>query len=251
MDVCALITFHVLKTICAIPAITSQTMNDRTPGNNQGGGGKSADEGGRTFYYNALTLEGTYEEPPEWRIAAPSPPDDAYTNGDGYMAETGNLYGNTQQPESLDPYGLSYGGDGGVNSNALVHRSYGGGGGGGVGGLSKQGSVPTVQSNWSTHFDETAGLEYYVNDLSGESTYERPPELTNGSYYSSQSGNGNGGGHGGGVGSGGMGGSGTYIQEWTEQWDDQAQARYWFNSRTQEATWTQPPDFSSSVQSIA
>jgi len=48
MDVCALITFHVLKTICAIPAITSQTMNDRTPGNNQGGGGKSADEGVRT-----------------------------------------------------------------------------------------------------------------------------------------------------------------------------------------------------------
>ena len=118
---------------------------------------------------------------------------------------------------------------------------------GSVGGKSRQSGVPTVQSQgqgsfWSTHFDEAAGLEYYVNDFSGESTYEKPLELLNDSaYYSGASG--------GSVDRGYQ--HSAAIDEWTEQWDDQAQARYWYNSRTKEATWTQPVElqFNGSQQS--
>ncbi len=117
---------------------------------------------------------------------------------------------------------------------------------GSMGGQSRQSGVPTVQSQgqgsyWITNVDE-AGTEYYVNEFSGETTWEKPLELLNDSaYYSGASGGSIDGGY----------QNSSAIDEWTEQWDDQAQARYWYNSRTKEATWTQPVElqFNGSQQS--
>jgi hypothetical protein len=36
--------------------------------------------------------------------------------------------------------------------------------------------------------------------------------------------------------------------DWEEQWDDQAQARYWFNNATQEASWTEPEGWAAAQQ---
>ena len=210
-----------------------------------GGGGAKQQPGGRTFYYNALTLEGTYEEPPEWRIAAQPPPQQyeeelPEQNEDYAQLPYGSPGGGPQQ------HHLAHAGGMGQSQSLHFTQSVGSMGAG-----SKR-SVPTVQSGyWSTHFDEAAGLEYYVNDLSGESTYEKPLELMQSAYSSTGGHSGSGGGGFGGSSSGHAYSSGGGAGEWTEQWDDQAQARYWYNSRTQEATWTQPPDVAARPESVA
>ncbi len=38
---------------------------------------------------------------------------------------------------------------------------------------------------------------------------------------------------------------------WTEQWDAEVQAAYWFNSRTLEASWTQPEGWGAAASSVA
>ena len=35
------------------------------------------------------------------------------------------------------------------------------------------------------------------------------------------------------------------MQEWQEYWDEQAQAKYWYNNHSGEATWTKPVELNS------
>lgn len=98
-------------------------------------------------------------------------------------------------------------------------------------------------AEWVQLWDETYQAAYWYNENSGESTWWQPgtePEYDE-NYYSSdgnitdysteyESGK---------EYSGSEAGEGD-LTGWQEYWDEQAQAKYWYNYETGEATWTKP-----------
>eukprot|EP00615_Pteridomonas_danica_P019386 CAMPEP_0114383778 /NCGR_PEP_ID=MMETSP0102-20121206/4948_1 /TAXON_ID=38822 ORGANISM="Pteridomonas danica, Strain PT" /NCGR_SAMPLE_ID=MMETSP0102 /ASSEMBLY_ACC=CAM_ASM_000212 /LENGTH=1302 /DNA_ID=CAMNT_0001539917 /DNA_START=24 /DNA_END=3932 /DNA_ORIENTATION=+ len=156
---------------------------------------KPKDEKPRVFYYNVATAEGTYEEPPEWRMYLT---DD---DNDGSTLMYGGAGGNLSQPaQSVYEIADTLGGMGSPTSQGI-------------------GSIGA----WSTMYDTEGGTEYYVNEETGETTYEMPLQLANSPHQGS-----------------------SMVQaqsEWTKHFDDQFEVDYWFNNSTGEATYERPSDF--------
>ena len=46
------------------------------------------------------------------------------------------------------------------------------------------------------------------------------------------------------------GGSDEAYPEWQEFWDESAQAKYWYNNITGEASWTKPPELAGDDASV-
>ena len=83
----------------------------------------------RAFFYNRLTEEGTYEEPPEWRLAL---------GDDG----GGPRQGGVATAHSVD-----------TASWPALTMDRGGG------------ASVTSAGHWTSVYDETAGIEYYLNEV--------------------------------------------------------------------------------------
>jgi len=125
-----------------------------------------------------------------------------------------------------------------------------------------------LPSGWSEMYDEASGASYYFNDVTGETSWTAPGhDYASDGYDTSGSkgtavdydtdaawdsgyddgGGGDWGAQGGGdYGYDGGGGGGGGGGDWTEQWDEEVQAAYWFNSVTLEASWTQPEGWNAS-----
>lgn len=133
----------------------------------------------RVFYFNSNTGEGTYEQPPEWRMA---------------LLEEANNYALEQQAIQSE-HVMS------PNSSA------------GVGTL----------GTWATIYPTDGGHEYYVNEETGETTYERPLQLEGSPS--------------------GHGAIASYHSDWTKHFDDQFECDYWYNNVTGEASYEMPEGF--------
>jgi len=93
--------------------------------------------------------------------------------------------------------------------------------------------------DWTQVYDEASQSYYYFNEKTQETSWSAPGKDYESDGYDT-------------TGSRGtavdydtdaydnMGGDGG---EWSEQYDENAQATYWFNNVTYEATWTPPPGF--------
>lgn len=104
--------------------------------------------------------------------------------------------------------------------------------------------VPALPNEWKPYYDENTGSTYYFNEATNETSWSAPNRNYESDGYDTTASQGtaidydtdtnyeawNG---------YDVGGDGS---EWIEQWDDQAQARYWFNTVTLEASWTQPEE---------
>jgi len=134
------------------------------------------EKSGRSFYYNARTMEGSYDEPPEWR---------AQIEADKVAAE--------------DTASSVFGAQTVVEDESHVHPEL---------------SFSIGQTTWSKFLESETGVPYYVNNISGESTYEAPPELANAPY-----------------------------SLWTKHYDAEYQVDYFYNQETGEATYDRPADF--------
>lgn len=165
-------------------------------------------------------------------------------------------------------------GNGGA-SRASSRPGTGGGGedNGGGGADGSGGGGGGLAEGWVEMFDEAANATYYFNEHTQETSWTAPGHGydesdgydTAGSkgtavdYDTDAQWDGGGGGAGedeawgdedwGSSGAGGGGGGGGALvttaggSEWTEQWDDEVGATYWFNNRTLEASWTEPEGF--------
>ncbi|KAG7377339.1 hypothetical protein PHYPSEUDO_011842 [Phytophthora pseudosyringae] len=81
-------------------------------------------------------------------------------------------------------------------------------------------------SAWVELFDESSGYVYYYHTETGQSVWERPPEM-DGAPENATSEN---------------------AGEWVEYWDENVDASYFYNVKTGEATWTTPAGYQSSNQ---
>ena len=137
-----------------------------------------------------------------------------------------------------------------------------------------------LPEGWSEVYDETTATTYYFNEATGETSWTLPGQHgfdDHGASYESDEGYETTGSKGTAVDydtdaqwDGGYDHSGAewddshhhgseyhdeggywdehhqWVSDWEEQWDDQAQARYWFNNTTQEASWTEPEGWAAS-----
>jgi hypothetical protein len=152
-----------------------------------------------------------------------------------------------------------------ASSSALVRASSlrAGGGGEDSTDLVSLNSLP-LPAHWSEMYDEHSGATYYFNDLTGESSWTAPNRNYESDGYDTSgskgtavdydtdaawdSGYDTGGGgndtswtgYEDGSGGGAIVPAGGNASDWTEQWDEEVQAAYWFNSVTLEASWTKP-----------
>lgn len=124
-------------------------------------------ESGRSFFYNAITQEGCYDEPPEWRMALAAQAsssgsgaeetsfDETQTVRDGGGPGTGATW--TAFLE--DGTGLTYF----VNDETgeVMYQQ-----------PQELGGAP--DSPWSRHYDPVYQVDYFYNELSGEATYGLP-----------------------------------------------------------------------------
>lgn len=79
-------------------------------------------------------------------------------------------------------------------------------------------SAEDADSNWEVRHDETSGQQFYVNVLTGESSWDPPPKLDIGPQTSSTD---------------------LTHQQWSESYDDSGNV-YYVNLETMETRWTPP-----------
>ncbi|KAG6616845.1 Spliceosomal protein FBP11/Splicing factor PRP40 [Phytophthora cinnamomi] len=82
-------------------------------------------------------------------------------------------------------------------------------------------------SGWVELFDEASGYVYYYHMETGQSVWERPPEMDAATWTPEEASNEN-------------------VGEWVEYWDENVGASYFYNVKTGEATWTTPTGYQSS-----
>jgi hypothetical protein len=173
----------------------------------------------RTFFYNARTEEGTYDTPPEWHLALSD-------SNQNQQQHKHSYYDNSNNNNQL---GMS----GGADTSGGVY-----GGGGGY--AETANTFGNEVTGWATMFDESANAEYYVNEVTGETSYDMPPELLQlqGEH--------------GGAGGGVRGGREEVFSaadkaatngDWTQHFDDEFQVDYWYNTETGEASYERPAGF--------
>ena len=154
----------------------------------------------RTFYYNRATEEGSYEEPPEWRLALSK-----YT-----LENSGGAH--AQQ-----------------HSHATGHHTHGSS----TAYDAHASGTSGAQGDWWTLYDPTTGQEYYQNSATGENTYEKPPGLLQLGHaspsISTQGGY-----------SGKASGSGSMAAQWEKLFDDEYQVDYWYDAVTGQASYEPP-----------
>ncbi|KAE9106422.1 hypothetical protein PF005_g13133 [Phytophthora fragariae] len=80
---------------------------------------------------------------------------------------------------------------------------------------------------WVELFDEDSGYVYYYHTETGQSVWERPPEMDDPTWTAE-------------------GASNENVGEWVEYWDENVGASYFYNVKTGEATWTTPDGYQSS-----
>ncbi|KAE9022323.1 hypothetical protein PR002_g11999 [Phytophthora rubi] len=80
---------------------------------------------------------------------------------------------------------------------------------------------------WVELFDEDSGYVYYYHTETGQSVWERPPEMDAPTWTAE-------------------GASNENVGEWVEYWDENVDASYFYNVKTGEATWTTPDGYQSS-----
>lgn len=77
--------------------------------------------------------------------------------------------------------------------------------------------METGDNNWAKYWDDAAGLPFYYNSVTGESTYERPIEFRTPRLDNS-----------------------TALERgdnhWTKYFDEESQLEFYYNDATQEST---------------
>ncbi|KAL3665215.1 hypothetical protein V7S43_009843 [Phytophthora oleae] len=84
-------------------------------------------------------------------------------------------------------------------------------------------------AEWVELFDEQSGYVYYYHTETGESVWERPPEMDAPTWTPEDE-------------------TSENVGEWVEYWDENVGASYFYNVKTGEATWTTPAGYTSSNQ---
>ncbi|GMF11000.1 unnamed protein product [Phytophthora lilii] len=84
-------------------------------------------------------------------------------------------------------------------------------------------------SGWVELFDEASGYVYYYHTETGQSVWERPPEMDSPAWTPEDA-------------------ASESVAEWVEYWDENVGASYFYNIKTGEATWTTPAGYQSSNQ---
>jgi hypothetical protein len=87
-------------------------------------------------------------------------------------------------------------------------------------------------SGWVELFDEASGYVYYYHTETGESVWERPPEMDAQAWTPELPADQN-------------------VGEWVEYWDENVGASYFYNVKTGEATWTTPAEYQASMSNQA
>uniref|UniRef100_H3GYB4 WW domain-containing protein n=1 Tax=Phytophthora ramorum TaxID=164328 RepID=H3GYB4_PHYRM len=85
-------------------------------------------------------------------------------------------------------------------------------------------AAATPASEWVELFDEASGYVYYYHTATGESVWERPPEMDAAEDAANEN-----------------------VGEWVEYWDENVGASYFYNVKTGEATWTTPAGYQSNA----
>ncbi|KAG1682476.1 hypothetical protein DVH05_001378 [Phytophthora capsici] len=84
-------------------------------------------------------------------------------------------------------------------------------------------------AGWVELFDEESGCVYYYHTETGESVWERPPEMDAPTWTPEDA-------------------TSENVGEWVEYWDENVGASYFYNVKTGEAKWTTPAGYTSSNQ---
>ncbi|KAK1942306.1 Abnormal spindle-like microcephaly-associated [Phytophthora citrophthora] len=84
-------------------------------------------------------------------------------------------------------------------------------------------------AGWVELFDEESGCVYYYHTETGESVWERPPEMDAPTWTPEDA-------------------AGESVGEWVEYWDENVGTSYFYNVKTGEAKWTTPAGYTSSNQ---
>ena len=147
-----------------------------------------------------------------------------------------------QQQQSVQPSDAASVGDGSQVTFGTAERLQ----------SESQDIVPALPNDWQRFYDESTQSTYYFNESTGETSWTAPNRSYESDGYDTTASrdtaidydtdNAGWGGYDTDPGYGAAPGSGGGGSDWVEHWDDQAQAKYWFNTVTHEASWTQPEE---------
>mmetsp|Transcript_47598 Transcript_47598/g.131913 ORF Transcript_47598/g.131913 Transcript_47598/m.131913 type:complete len:677 (-) Transcript_47598:705-2735(-) len=126
------------------------------------------EEAGRNFFYNTLTNEGMYDKPPEWSQLEAAEEAKAVAEEEAEKAaEASSAWGGAvgNVAATIEP-----GYDAGYDEAGYEHSHYPAIDGSDTANAGYEVSV------WTKAWDESSGVPYFYNSVTGESTYDRPPD---------------------------------------------------------------------------